>query len=95
MRPRPGESLDLLPDAELPADMEWARGAPHVAGAWARFAAAADAAGEDALPQDVRAWLGERLEAWNGEDPPLGQRRGSRRRWVSSTPAGAPRGGSR
>ena len=70
--PAPGESLDLLPDATLPPDMEWARGARHIEGAWARFAAAVEAAGEDALPSDVRAWLRERLGSWNGEDPPLG-----------------------
>ena len=41
----PGETLDLLPEAELPADLEWARGAPHIAGAWARFTAAAETGG--------------------------------------------------
>ncbi len=70
--PPPGESLDLLPDAGLPADMEWARGARHIAGAWARFAAVVEAAGEDALPPDVRAWLQDLLGSWNGETPPLG-----------------------
>jgi AhpD family alkylhydroperoxidase len=69
----PGETLELLPDAELPADMAWAAGAPAVAGAWARFIAAAERAGRRALPDSVRARVGERLGEWQGEEPGLGR----------------------
>jgi AhpD family alkylhydroperoxidase len=69
----PGETLDLLPEAELPADMAWAGGTPAVAGAWARFIAAADRAGGRALPRSVRARIVEQLGKWHGEDPGLGR----------------------
>ncbi len=71
-RPEPGASLALLEPAELPADLPWARGNPSVAGAFARYAAAVDAAVQDALPESVRERILERLEAWDGTDPGLG-----------------------
>ncbi len=68
----PGESLALLEPAELPADLPWAQGNPHVAGAFARFAAAVEEAVQDALHERVRERVLERLEAWDGTDPGLG-----------------------
>src|SRR6185295_8267483 len=68
----PGESLALLEPAELPADLPWARGNPYVAGAFARFAAAVEEAGQDALPEGVRERIVERLAAWDGTDPGFG-----------------------
>lgn len=70
--PTPGASLELLPDATLPADLGWASKAPILAGAWARFAAAVERAGELALPAEVRTLVADRLASWNGEDPGLG-----------------------
>ncbi len=72
-RRAPGESLALLEPAELPADLPWARGNPYVAGAFARYAAAVEEAVQDALPETVRERVLERLEAWDGTDPGLGQ----------------------
>lgn len=68
----PGESLALLEPVELPADLPWARGNPGVAGAFARYAAAVEAAVQGALPESVRESVLERLEAWDGSDPGLG-----------------------
>jgi AhpD family alkylhydroperoxidase len=66
-RPAAGETLDLLPPAELPADFAWARSSPVIAAAWARFAAAVERAGESALPLPVRERVVERLNHWQGE----------------------------
>jgi hypothetical protein len=65
----PGASLDLLPDAPLPSDLRWAESNPIIAGAWARFAAVVDEAGQRVLPEPVRALLLTRLAQWKGEDP--------------------------
>jgi hypothetical protein len=80
--PTPGLSLDLLPGGDLPEDMAWARGSPMLAGAWGRFTAAVERAGETALPAEVRAHLNERLAEWNGEDPGLGTS------WIEDSLAG-------
>ncbi|WP_155372849.1 carboxymuconolactone decarboxylase family protein [Catellatospora vulcania] len=52
-RVTPGGSAGLLPDAELPADLAWARGRPSVAAAFGAAAAAVDEAGQS-LPAEVR-----------------------------------------
>jgi AhpD family alkylhydroperoxidase len=70
-QPRPGRSLELLPPAPLPDDLGWAGGDPIIAGAFARAAAAFDAAGRRALPEAVRDLVAARLGAWRGEDPGL------------------------
>jgi alkylhydroperoxidase family enzyme len=64
----PGRSLELLPDAPLPADAGWAAGNPCIAGAMARAAATFDAAGERWLSPAVRAVVGDHLDDWRGED---------------------------
>jgi AhpD family alkylhydroperoxidase len=66
-RPAAGESLELLPNAELPEDLAWARPSPVIADAWARFAAAVERAGERALTPAVRQRVSERLSRWHGE----------------------------
>ena len=65
----PGASLDLLPDASLPDDLRWAQSNPAIAGAWARFAAVVEEAGQRVLPEPVRALLLMQLAEWKGEDP--------------------------
>jgi AhpD family alkylhydroperoxidase len=70
----PGESLQLLPEATLPDDLAWAASNPIVAGAYARFAAVIEIAGQAALPELVRTLVRERAQAWNGEDPGLSRR---------------------
>jgi len=77
-----GASLELLPAAELPADLAWAAASPTVASAFARWAAVIEAAGRNALPDDTRLLVGERVAAWNGEDPGLS------RGWVEEATAG-------
>jgi AhpD family alkylhydroperoxidase len=68
----PGDSLALLPDVSLPADLPWARSDSAIAGAYARFATSVDAAGRDALSEGVRDLVLSRLAAWVGADPGLG-----------------------
>jgi AhpD family alkylhydroperoxidase len=56
-----GDSLEFLPEAELPADLGWAKGAANVAGAFARFAKAVEIDGEYALPVEVRLLVEEQV----------------------------------
>ena len=77
----PGQSLSLLPAAELPGDLAWAATNAAVAGAYARFAVALEEAGQNSLPEPIRALVVDRVRAWNGEDP------GPRRNWVEETVA--------
>jgi AhpD family alkylhydroperoxidase len=72
----PGRSLKLVPQARVPDDLSWAAANPAVAGAFAGLAAVVEAAGARVLPEQVRALVGERVRAWNGEDM------GISRRWV-------------
>lgn len=72
----PGDSLKFLPEADLPANLGWAKRTPTIAGAFARFAAVVDEAGRYALSAEVRTCVKEHVQAWNGEDPGLS------RRWV-------------
>jgi AhpD family alkylhydroperoxidase len=63
----PGASLDLLPAAPLPGDLVWARDSPRIAEAFARAAAAVDAAGDRSVPEAVRALLRRMLAGWTGD----------------------------
>lgn len=67
----PGDSLQFLPEAALPQDLEWAKSNPVVAGAFARFAAAVEEVGRESLSEEVRTLVAQRIQAWNGEDPGL------------------------
>ena len=67
----PGRSLPLLPPAELPDDMQWARPNPRVADAVARMAAAVEREGAKVIPQRVRDRINAELRAWRGEQMPL------------------------
>lgn len=71
-----GASLPLLPPAELPLDLAWARASPHVAGAFARFAHEVERGGRASLPPEARERVLAHLEPWTGAD--LGPGRG----WV-------------
>jgi AhpD family alkylhydroperoxidase len=66
-----GRTLTLLPEAQLPSDLGWARPAAAIAGALARFAAAVERPGGESLPEVVRGRLQSQLAAWDGADPPL------------------------
>ncbi|HSS64192.1 MAG TPA: hypothetical protein VLS27_07140, partial [Gammaproteobacteria bacterium] len=67
----PGRSLDLLPPADLPADMQWARPNPRVADAVSRYAAAVEREGAKVISPWVREAVTRSLNAWNGEPMPL------------------------
>jgi AhpD family alkylhydroperoxidase len=81
-RHEPGRSLRLLAEADLPADLAWAKPVPHVAGAWARMAAAVEAAAEGVLPASVRALVKGAIDEWDGADPGLS------RVWIDDRVAG-------
>jgi hypothetical protein len=69
----PGDALDLLPVAPLPAEFGWAAVQPRVAGALSRAAAAIGQAGERAVPRPVRDLVLDRLSSWDGEPPGPGR----------------------
>jgi AhpD family alkylhydroperoxidase len=81
---RPGESLDLLPAAPLPPDLVWAAGNQYVADAFARAAAATDAAGARSVPASVRALVLHELAEWDGQPPGLS------RAWVTDAVSALP-----
>jgi len=56
-----GDSLEFLPHADLPKDLNWARGADHVAGAFARFAKVVEIDGAYALPNEVQRLVEEQI----------------------------------
>jgi AhpD family alkylhydroperoxidase len=85
--PAPGESLALLAAADLPADLPWAKANPTVAGAFARFARAVEAAVEGALPERVQERVVARLAAWDGADPGFGTAWAA---WLAESLAGIP-----
>lgn len=66
--PEPGESLDLLPEAALPDDLTWAADNHTIASAFARAAAAVDAAGKRSVPVAVQEIAHQHLSTWNGID---------------------------
>jgi AhpD family alkylhydroperoxidase len=65
----PGAALDLLPAAELPADIAWASAEPRIAAALARAAAAIGAGAEQVVSPAVREVVGAKLSWWNGQAP--------------------------
>ena len=72
--------------ADLPAAFAWAQGAPHLAAGLAHFALAAEEAGQEALPEPVRALVLDHLATWQGEAPPLS------RAWLAPLVAPLPLG---
>lgn len=76
-RLEPGMSLALLPEAELPSDLSWARGNPRVADSLARWAAEVDREAARVMSAETLAWLHERLDAWRFGHPPIS------RSWVA------------
>lgn len=80
----PGVSVDLLPAAPVPDDLDWARSNPVVADAFARAYAAVEVAGSRSVPVGVRALVHARLSTWDGQPPGLS------RSWVDDAVAGLP-----
>jgi AhpD family alkylhydroperoxidase len=67
----PGASVDLLPAAELPADVAWAIGNPVIADGVARAAVALDGIN---VPPAVRDLLSTQLAEWCGQPMGIGRR---------------------
>lgn len=66
-----GRALSLLPKAELPDDMEWAKPNPRVADALARYAATIEREAAAIIDQRVKAVVATSLDSWQGEQMPL------------------------
>lgn len=77
-----GTSLRFLPEADLPAEMSWAKASPTIARAFAGWAALVERIGEQVLAPRVRAQVSDYLQAWNGEPAELG------RAWVERAVSG-------
>lgn len=67
----PGRALALLPEADLPQDMLWAKQNPRVADAVARYAAAVEREGSREISAQARRVILASLARWNGEPMPL------------------------
>jgi AhpD family alkylhydroperoxidase len=81
---RPGDSLDLLPPAPAPDDLDWAEPNDVVIDAFARAYAAGRSAGARSVPERVRDLVQERLSTWEGRPPGLS------RSWVEEAVAPLP-----
>lgn len=82
--PRAGDSVALLPAAQVPADLAWARPNPVVTDAFARAYAATEAAGTRSVPANARMLVRSRLSTWDGQAP------GVSRSWVAEAVTGLP-----
>lgn len=71
--PEPGDSLGLLPEVPVPADLGWAAGRPVIADAFARAGAAIEAAGASAVDDRVRDLVTSELAGWSGQPAGLGR----------------------
>ncbi|MEO6702329.1 MAG: carboxymuconolactone decarboxylase family protein [Jatrophihabitantaceae bacterium] len=69
----PGDSLPLLPAADVPPDLAWAYPAPTIRAAFARASQAIQRAGEQHLPDRVRELVQQTLTGWDGTEPGLDQ----------------------
>jgi AhpD family alkylhydroperoxidase len=67
----PGRALSLLPPAELPADMQWAKPNPRVADAVSRWTAAVEREAAKVISPQVRKAVTASLRDWKGEKMPL------------------------
>jgi len=72
----PGRTLHLLPEADLPDDMQWARPNPRIASAVARWAAAVERESEQVIPERTRQLVHDSLMQWQSEQMPIS------RNWV-------------
>lgn len=79
--PVPGASLELLPDAQLPAEFSWAAGDARIAATLAGAAAAVEDAAAKVVTPPVRELLADRLRTWDGRP------QGSSRAWADEAVA--------
>ncbi len=68
---QPGKSLSLLPAAELPEDMDWAKANPRIADAVSRWAAAVELESTKVINHRVRETVYESLSRWDGLPMPM------------------------
>jgi hypothetical protein len=78
----PGRALDLLPPAELPADLAWAKSNPRIADALARWTAAVESETKGVVSDVVRRRVADELADWQNERMPLS------RNWVERALSG-------
>ena len=71
---RPGTTLSLLPAAELPEDLAWAKPNPRIADAVARWVAAVEREAGKVISPEVRECVKVNLANWHGEVMPLSAR---------------------
>lgn len=60
-----GTSLFLLPERNLPKDLTWAKNSPHIAGAYARFAAVIKDLEKTYVPTMTRKTITQYIDEWN------------------------------
>lgn len=68
---QPGKSLSLLPAAELPEDMDWAKANTRIADAVSRWAAAVELESRKVINHRVRETVYESLSRWDGLTMPM------------------------
>jgi AhpD family alkylhydroperoxidase len=74
----PGRALGLLPPAELPKDMNWARANPRVADALARWASTVERETSGVISTAIKEAVDRSLQRWEGEQMPIS------RSWVET-----------
>ncbi len=62
---KPGTSLYLLPEGSLPEDLTWAEDSPHVADAYARFAAVIEDIEKTYVPMITRKTINQHIDEWS------------------------------
>jgi AhpD family alkylhydroperoxidase len=62
-----GASLQFLPKAPLPSDLQWAKPSPEISWAFSAFAKAVEEVGDQSLPLEVRVFVQEQLNEWTGK----------------------------
>lgn len=68
---KPGRSLDLLSEAELPLDLAWASANTRVAQALARWAKAVENQAQVVISDEVELCVQSSLARWQGEQMPI------------------------
>lgn len=63
--------MQFVPDAVLPGDFHWASRHPFISRAFAAFAAAVEAEGEQALPEEARDVISAEVSRWDGREAGL------------------------
>ncbi|WP_428669879.1 hypothetical protein, partial [Roseibium sp.] len=78
LRLEPGASIDLLPPAMQPRDLDWASPSPRIADCLSRWAQVVDRYAADVLDPGTIAHVRNRLAVWHGGHPPAS------RAWVEA-----------